>query len=153
MQKVQLEPFKVIGISVRTENGHGQAAQDIPKLWEKFMMEGISEKIPNKLDDRVFSIYTNYESDFNGPYDTILACAVSSLDDIPEGMVGQSFSSSGYRKKTVHGDLTDGLIYKAWTEIWNMNLKRNYQADFEVYGEKSRNLKDAEVDIYVSVTD
>jgi len=33
----ELESFKVIGISVRTTNENGQAAKDIPFLWNKFL--------------------------------------------------------------------------------------------------------------------
>lgn len=87
MQKVTIEPFQVIGISVRTTNENGQSAKDIGQLWDKFMSEGISDNIPNKIDDNVFSIYTNYESDQTKPYDTILGCEVSSLKNIPDGMV------------------------------------------------------------------
>ncbi len=79
MQKVKIEPFKVIGIAVRTTNENGKSAQDIGQLWGKFMSEGISDKIPNKINDTIFSIYTNYESDHTKPYDTILGCKVSFL--------------------------------------------------------------------------
>ena len=60
------------------------------------MSEGIAEKIPNKIDQSILSIYTNYEGDHTQPYDTILGCKVSSLQEIPEGMVGQSFNGGTY---------------------------------------------------------
>jgi len=56
---------------VRTTNQNGQAAQDLGQLWGKFMSEGIAEKIPNKIEQSIFSIYTNYEGDHTQPYDTI----------------------------------------------------------------------------------
>jgi len=151
MQKVKIEPFKVIGISIRTSNESAQSANDIGKLWEKFMAEGIAGKIPNKVSEEVFSIYTNYEGDHTMPYDTILCCKVSSLEDIPEGMVGQSFDGGSYLKFNTMGDLTKGVIYNAWTEIWQKDLDRKFTADFEVYGEKAQNPSDAEVDILVAV--
>lgn len=42
-------------------------------------------------------------------------------------------------------------IGKAWQEIWNSDIKRAYQADFEVYDERSADWNDAEVDIYISI--
>ncbi len=56
-----MEPFKVIGISVRTTNENNQAAKDIPVLWENLMNEDILNRIPNKTDNTIYSIYTDYE--------------------------------------------------------------------------------------------
>ncbi len=151
MQNVKKEPFMVIGIKVRTTNENEQAGKDIVALWNTFMTEGILEKIPNKLSSEVYSIYTNYESDYTKPYDTILGCKVSTLKNIPEGMVGQSFDSGIYTNFTVKGDLSQGIVYGKWLEIWNIDLDRSYIADFEIYGEKAQNPTNAEVQIYVGV--
>lgn len=151
MQKVKVEPFQVIGIAVRTTNENGQAAQDIGHLWGKFMSEGIAEKIPNKIDMCVLSIYTNYESDHTKPYDTILGCKVSSLDSIPDGMVGQAFEGGTYGKFVSKGDLTKGVVFGTWSEIWQSDLDRVFTADFELYGEKANNPSDAEVDVLVAI--
>lgn len=153
MKKVTIEPFKVIGIAVRTTNQNGQSAQDIGQLWQKFMSEGTSANIPNKIDQSVLSIYTNYQSDHTEPYDTILGCKVSSLDNIPEGMVGQAFDGGTYGKFVSKGDLTKGVVYGTWTKIWESNIDRMFTADFEVYGEKSQNPTDAEVDVLVAIQD
>lgn len=151
MQTVKIEPFKVIGIAVRTTNENGKSAQDIGQLWGKFMSEGIAEKIPNKVDDNIFSIYTNYQGDHTQPYDTILGCKVSSLELIPEGMVGQSFDGGTYGKFISKGDLTKGVVFGTWTEIWNKNLNRIFTADFELYGAKAQNPTNAEVEVYVGL--
>jgi predicted transcriptional regulator YdeE len=151
MQTVKIEPFKVIGIAVRTTNENGQSAQDIGQLWGKFMSEGIAEKIPNKIDDSIFSIYTNYQGDHSQPYDTILGCKVSSLELIPEGMVGQSFDGGTYGKFISKGDLTKGVVFDTWTEIWSKNLNRVFTADFEIYGEKAQNPTNAEVEVFVGL--
>ena len=151
MQTVKIDPFQIIGISIRTTNENRQAASDIGSLWEKFMTEGISEKIPNKVNEEIFSIYTNYESDHTKPYDTILGCKVSSLENIPEGMVGQSFEGGTFAKFISKGDATKGAIYQTWVDIWNTELNRLYTADFEIYGKKAKDITKAEVDIFVAV--
>ena len=115
------------------------------------MSEGIAAKIPNKIDDNVFSIYTNYEGDHNKPYDTVLGCKVSALEEVPEGMVGHSFEGGTYSKFIAKGDLTQGVIYGAWVEIHKQNLDRVFVADFELYGEKAQDPKNAEVEVYVGV--
>ncbi len=151
MQTVKIEDFKVIGLSIRTSNANGQSAQDIGALWGKFMSENIAAKIPNKIEDSVFSIYTNYEGDHTMPYDTVLGCKVSSLEEIPEGMVGQSFEGGEHVKFVAKGDLAQGAVYQTWGQIWDSGLNRKFTADFEVYGEKAQNPADAEVDIFVAV--
>ena len=151
MQKVKIEPFKVIGISVQTTNVNWKSAEDIGELWGKFLSEGTAEKIPNKIDDNLFSVYTNYQGDHTKPYDTILGCKVSTLDDIPKGMVGQSFDGGTYGKFISKGDLTKGVVFGTWMDINNQELNRVFRADFELYGAKAQNPTDAEVEVYVGI--
>ncbi|WP_268849360.1 GyrI-like domain-containing protein [Flavobacterium aestivum] len=147
----KIKSFCVIGISVRTTNENGQAGQDIPALWNKFMAEGITEKIPNKFDDTLFCVYTDYEKDHTKPYTTILGCKVENLSNIPNGMVGKTFEEAEYEKFVAKGDIFQGMVFDEWTKIWNSDLDRTYTADFEVYGEKAQNPKNAEVDIFIAV--
>lgn len=151
MQKETIAPFQIIGISVRTSNQENKAAIDIPALWNQFISDNIMDKIPNKIDSEVYSIYTNYEGDHTQPYDTILGCKVSSLDTIPDGMIGQAFEGGNVAKFTSKGNLEDNIIYKQWLEIWNTDLDRTFSADFEVYGAKSLDRANAEVDIFVAI--
>ena len=99
MQTVKIEPFKIIGLSIRTTNENGQATKDIADLWGKFMAENTLAMIPNKITQDIYSLYTDYEDDHTKPYTTILGCKVSSLDKIPEGMVGRSFDGGSYGQK------------------------------------------------------
>ena len=151
MEKVKVEPFKVIGISVRTTNENGQAATEIAELWGRFMNENVLDAIPNKIDNTVYSLYTDYDGDHTKPYTAILACQVNNLDIIPDGMVGKSFSGGNYFKTTARGDLTKGLIVNEWSKIFELDLKRIYTADFEVFGEKAQNPNDAEINFFVAV--
>ena len=149
--KTTIEEFHVIGISVRTTNEGGQAAKDIPQLWEKFITENIAAKIPSKLSDSVYGIYTEYEGDYTQPYTTVLGCKVSSLDNIPDGFIGLTIQTANYEKYTAKGKMSDDIVYQKWVEIWQSNLDRTYLADFEIYGEKSIDMDNAEVDIFISV--
>ena len=151
MKKLEIKAFKVIGISVRTTNENGQSAKDIGELWNKFMTEGILNKIPNKVDNTIYSIYTDYEKDHTKPYTTILGCKVENLEVIPNGMIAKKIESGNYTKFVSKGDLTKGVVVQEWSKIWNSDLERVYTADFEVYGENAQNPKDAEVDIFVAI--
>ncbi len=143
-------PFHLIGIAVRTSNENGQSAIDIPFLWEKFMAEGILRQIPNRTDDTIYCMYTDYEKDHTRPYTTILGCRVENLDVVPAGMTGKSIGAAAYEKFVAKGDPVTGAVFQEWQKIWDSRMQRNYTADFEVYGPKSRQAE-AEVDIFVGV--
>lgn len=151
METVKIEPFKLIGIEVRTTNENNQAATDIAALWQRFMRENIAATIPNKVDDTVYSVYTEYEGDHTQPYTAILGCKVENLPEVPEGLVGKSFDGGHYVKTSARGNLMQGLIVNHWSKIWAMELDRAFTADFEAFGKKAQNPTDAEVDFYVAV--
>lgn len=151
MNRVNIEPFKIIGISVRTTNQNNQAAKDIAGLWSKFMNDKILEAIPNKIDNTVYSIYTDYQSDHTEPYTTILGCKVENLNTIPDGMTGKSFDGGNYIKLSAKGDLMKDLIINKWLEIWKMDIDRAFTADFEVFGRKAQNPRDAEIDFLIAL--
>jgi len=151
MQKVQVEPFKMIGIAVRTTNENTQAAKDITELWGRFLSKNLIHSIPNKIDTTVYCMYTEYESDHTKPYTTLLGCKVTDLGTIPVGMKGISVDGGEYVKLTAKGDLMKGLVANQWYSIWNMDLPRAFTADYEVYGANAQNPTDAEVDFLIAL--
>lgn len=146
-----IKGFNIIGISVKTTNKDNQAAQDIGKLWQRFYEENLFEKIPNKLSDDIYSIYTDYKSDFTDEYTTIIGMQVKSLENVPAGLIGRQFPSDNFEKITAIGPMPKAIV-DVWTDIWKRDkeLNRKYTYDFEVYGEKSRNGENSEVEIYIA---
>jgi predicted transcriptional regulator YdeE len=151
MKKVTIEPFKVIGISVRTTNENNQSGKDIADLRDRFLNDKILEAIPNKINNTVYSIYTDFESGHAKPYTATLGCRAATLNTIPEGMVGKSFDGGNYVKLSAKGDLSKDLIINKWLEICQMDLDRVFSADFEVFGENAQNPADAEIDFLIAV--
>ncbi|MDN3587977.1 GyrI-like domain-containing protein [Pedobacter aquatilis] len=147
-----MKNFKIIGISVKTTNQNNQAATDLGQLWGKFYNEQIFNKIPNKESDDVYAIYNNYESDYTGKYTAIIGQRVTSIDDIPEGMVGKEINNETLKKYIAKGEMPNAVV-EIWKEIWNAdaNLNRTYIADFEVYDAKSQQGEDSEVEIYIGI--
>lgn len=143
--------FQVIGVSSRTTNENGQAAKDIEKLWEKFWGEKIQNQVPNKVSEDIYAVYTDYETDFNGPCTTIIGMAVSSLEQIPEGMVGVRIEETTYQRFVSKGKMPEA-VFNTWIEIWaNKKLNRTYKADFTVHGEKYYDGDKAEVETFISI--
>ena len=145
-----LDAFHVIGVFVRTTNVNNKALKDIGELFGNFVSENISEKIPSKISDDIYCVYTDYESDFNGPYTTVIGCKVSSLTDIPTGLTGITIPESKYQVYKSTGKLSVSLA-KTWEGIWNTDLNRRYSADFDIYGEKAKDFENAEVETYVAI--
>ncbi len=100
-----MNTLKIIGIATQTSNNDSQAIEDLGKLWHQFFGENIMTKIPNTISSNIYSVYTDYESDFTGKYMTIIGLEVSSLDEIPEGMVGREFEPQTFKKYIAKGEL------------------------------------------------
>lgn len=147
-----MNTLKIIGISVETTNQNGKAIEDLGKLWGKFYAENIIGKIPNKVSEEVYSVYTDYESDYNGKYTTIIGMAISTLDEIPDGLIGRTFEVQDFKKFIAKGEMPDA-VGKTWKEIWDQDaeLNRSYIYDYEVYGSRSQNGETSEVDIYIGI--
>jgi len=150
MNKMHINGFFLLGISVRTTNQKGQAAKDIEELWCRFMDNNILTQIVDRVSDEVYCVYTDYESDYTGPYTAILGCRVNSLDNIPIGLVSHIVSPGTYVKYTAKSWLPN-RVGETWQHIWNTCRNRQYIADFDVYGIKAKSPEDARVEIYVGV--
>jgi predicted transcriptional regulator YdeE len=143
--------FKLIGISVRTTNRNNQSQQDLGKLWEQFFSENIIAIIPNKISDSIFSIYTDYKSDYTDEYTTVIGIPVSTLDEIPKGLIGREFEAEKFQKFLAKGEMPNAVV-NTWIDIWQRDkeLNRKYTYDYEVYGQKSQNGENSEVDIFIA---
>jgi len=155
MHHQKIDEFKIIGISVRTTNQNGQASKDIESIWEKFWGEKIQEQIPNTLNEDIYAVYTDYESDFNGAYTTVIGMSVSVLDNIPQGFVGLTIKKSAYQKFVSIGKMPEAVV-NTWMEIWGnkkLNEARTYRTDFTIHGEKYDKSTQAEVETFIAVTE
>lgn len=150
MQTTQIESFTVVGMSFRMKND-ADASTKFSAAWQSFMTSGLKAQIPNKVDDVIYALYTNYESDHLGPYDMILGYKVQGNADLPLGSVAHTVPSNSYSIFTAQGDMTQGALYEAWLKVWQSDVPRLYQTDFELHDERTMNPKNGIVDIYVSV--
>ncbi|MNY41429.1 Bacterial transcription activator, effector binding domain [compost metagenome] len=107
--------------------------------------------MPGRISNDIYSIYTEYDGDYTQPYTTLIGYKVDNLDHIPEGLIGIMIPEGPYLKRTAKGKLSEGVVFDAWTDIWNSKISRAYTADFEVYGERSGNPDAAEVDIFLAI--
>ena len=145
----QKEKF-FIGLELRTNNEECSLAMSAHK--DKFFQKNIPSIIPNKIDDNILALYTDYEGDYTKPYSWILGCEVSSLEQVPEGLVGKVIPDSKYAVYTTKGGFPQGLI-AAWQDIWKSNLPRSYTSDFEVYRSDFDPQHNPEIKVYIAIED
>ena len=150
MQTKQLDGFNVVGMSFRMKNDT-DASSKFAAAWQQFMTSGLKDRIQNRVNDAIYALYTNYESDHQGPYDMILGYRVDGEIVLPEGAVVHAVPTNSYKIYTATGDMTQGALYDAWMKVWKSDIPRLYQTDFELHDERAMNPKDGTVDIYVSV--
>lgn len=104
------------------------------------------------MDGSVLALYTDYAGDYTQDYSWILGCVVSSLDDVPEGLIGKVIPEANYAVFTTKGEFPQGLI-AAWQAVWKTDLPRAYTSDFEFYRPEFDPQKNPEVKVYIALVE
>jgi predicted transcriptional regulator YdeE len=142
--KLHLDKFTIIGLTVRTTNQGGQSQKDISDLYGRFFSNQFADKIPGKISADLICAYTQYESDMNGPYTVMLGFKVSDNVKAPEGLEMIIIPAMNYQVFT-STDARPETVVQTWMKIWQSEIPRAYQTDFDIY------LQDGRVETYVSV--
>ncbi|HWJ92073.1 MAG TPA: GyrI-like domain-containing protein [Flavisolibacter sp.] len=149
-ETIILDPFNVVGISVRTINQGGQSQKDIGQLWQEFYSGNVMTEISDRESDDIYCIYTGYESDAMGPYTCVLGCRVQSNASIPHGLQRVHVPGGRYQLYTSTGKIPDAVL-NTWMGIWRSDVSRKYAVDFDIYGHASQDPEHGVVETYLSV--
>ena len=103
------DSLKVIGILMKTTNSEEQCVIDIPRFWEKFHKENVLDRIPNKKSKQILALYTDYEGDYTQPYNYMICCEVTSLDDVPPDMTAKIIPPADYTILKAQGKFPEML--------------------------------------------
>lgn len=144
---ITLEEKTAVGISARTNNLSPDMGAVIGGLWNRFYNGGIYDSIPKKTNAKAMGIYTGYEGDEKSDYTAMVACEAAKEPQGEEFEVCR-IPAGRYARFIVHGDMVQAVA-AAWQEIWQMNLPRAFQCDFEEYQDGS--MDNAEIHIYVGL--
>ena len=154
---IERDGFTVIGIAARTNNAKEMTADGvIGKQWGRLMQEGLLAKIPNKADQSIVAVYTDYASDHNGDYTFLLGARVKSDSDVPSGMVAKKIPSGKFAVFTTEKGPAQKVVPKTWMTInslpkTDVGGDRVYQADYEIYDERAADPTNMVADIYVGI--
>ena len=149
---VELEERIIEGIKIKTTNKAGKSVEDIGRTWQKLFEEGIYDKIKNKVNNKTIGLYTEYEGDYTKPYIFIAGAEVSQKAQFDQQIVNKVIPKGKYAKFIIIGNVQSS-VGQAWQEIWNMNLKRKYNCDFEEYQNNSEDMQKQEIHIYIGIND
>ena len=149
---MQQESVTLIGLKLNTKttNANGQAATDCGGLWQRFIGEGIADKITNKSSNDIYAVYFDYDGDHTQPYSFFIGCPVAADAELFEDLDTITIPTQKYTTVTAKGKMPN-CVANAWNDIWQFEINRAYGYDFEVYNELSADWQNAEVAIYLSV--
>lgn len=148
----QISDITVSGISIRTTN-HDEFNKETAKLshlWQRFLSEGIAEKIPCKIQDSpIYGVYSDYESDFSGFYTVTAGCAIDHTQPIDTEFNTLTIYDGHYLVFSGQGNMPQ-VVSDTWKNIWTYfesatRYKRNYITDFELWRGAD------EIEIYIGV--
>lgn len=154
---VEQPGFTVIGLAARTSNAKEMTADGmIGRQWGRLMQEGWLAKIPNKTEQSIVAVYTDYASDRDGEYTYVLGARVSSDAEVPPGMVATKVPAGKFAVFTSDEGPGPKVVPETWMKINSLPKSapggdRVYQADYEVYDERARDPQNLQVDVYVGI--
>lgn len=159
----EINPFTVKGLSIVTDNS--RAAEDINNLWERFFELSLGQHMPDKADDIIYAVYSDYQGDHDAPYritvgyriDASLAeqaaiTAQSALDEFALELHSVACEGGDYAVMSAAGQQPKALI-QTWEAIWGGDLPRRFTTDFELYGPRFFEDGVNEVLIHVGIED
>lgn len=131
--------FDVIGISARTNNAAEMGPNgEIPKLWQRLFAEGVLSRIPDRSDESIVAMYTNYANDANSDYTCVLGAKVAPGTKAPDGMVSITVPSGKYLEFVSAKGPGQEVVPAVWRQIYGYFTApgaptRAFKTDFERY--------------------
>lgn len=151
---IEKDEFMLIGIEDYTKNDF----EIINKCWST--LNSRIHEIKNRINTDISYGFEDYSKDFdivNLSFNYIAAVEVSSLDHIPEGMVGKLVPASKFAVFTQVGARRDisGVIrniYNMWFSEFEYELNDDVCGDFEYYDKQWDCIDNScKVDIYIPI--
>ncbi|MFC0861453.1 GyrI-like domain-containing protein [Sphaerimonospora cavernae] len=140
----------VVGYAVRTTNvaEADPARAQLPGLWARAGAAGAFAHVPGRVDEHLYAVLTDYESDHHGAYTQIVGIAVRTAARLPEGMVAVRVPGVPAMLFEARGPMP-GALLETWQQVWKHTESggtpaRAHTTDLEVHHPGG-------VDIYVAV--
>ncbi len=130
----KIDGFSVVGISTIIA-GSDTASEDINALWEDFFKRSIGQDVTERVDDVIYAVYSDYEGDHTKPYRLTLGYKVKEAVALKDHLYQVDVQTADYAMMGAAGEQPKALI-ETWTAVWQSDLDRRFETDFEVYGQR-----------------
>ena len=155
---VTLGQIVVGGVSVVTTNKQEAGTEGvIISLHEYFIQSELSSLLVGKKDDRMISLYTDYQSDESGEYTYAIGHEMLDLSESPSEIEIFEIPAGQYLRISTERGFMNDVLPEAWRRIWEMNLedslgvRRSFTHDFEFHNYDDLTSADVQIDIYLSI--
>jgi predicted transcriptional regulator YdeE len=103
MEIIKRAGFTVAGYKITTNNKEAAEKGTIGYAWEHFFEKGIFDRVPNKMDERIYVVYTNFakgfaEDNMNTNYDVIIGCKTSDTEGLAKWLNEVEVPEQNYAK-------------------------------------------------------
>jgi predicted transcriptional regulator YdeE len=139
VEVTERDELTVVGIAVRTTNADEMdpARAALPTLWQRAGAPGAFAHVPGRVDENLYAVLTDYESDHNGAYTQILGIAVRTVPRLPEGMVAVRVPAGQSLRVQARGPMPQAIV-DAWQQVWKHTESggvpaRVFTTDLEVH--------------------
>jgi predicted transcriptional regulator YdeE len=140
----------VVGFVVRTTNAEEMdpARARLPALWKRAGAPGAFAHVPGRVDENLYAVLTDYETDHNGAFTQVVGIGVRTAPRLPEGMVAVRVPAAQSLRLEARGQMPQALA-EAWQQVWKHTESgstppRAFTTDLEVHHPEG-------VDLYVAV--
>lgn len=156
MHFTEIPAFTVIGFEARTANAKEATAEGIiGPQWHRLIACGVADRIPDRIGDQMYAVYSDYASDHNGEYSFLTGVKVKDGATAPAGLVARRIHPGKYAVITSERGPFPQVVPAAWQKIFALEddgkLKRAYRTDFELYDQRARDPQNGQIDIYIGV--
>jgi len=157
-QIVHQDEFLIAGIEARTSAAKESSGETvIPQQWMKFMQEGVLQRIPNKADEDIYALYTDFANKRSGEYSVVIGAKITDKSKVPADLVVKTVPAGTYAVfQTSKGPAWE-VIPAAWQSVADAEDKgelgyvRTYKADYELYHGPAMDPQDMQAELHVGV--
>ncbi len=126
--------FSVVGLSA-VISGNEKASEEINELWQSFFGKSIGQDVSNRVDDVIYAVYSDYEGDHTKPYRLTIGYKIKGDPQMKGHLHHVEIKEAEYAMMSAAGEQPKALI-DTWTAVWQSDLNRKFETDFEVYGKR-----------------
>ncbi|MEV0201334.1 effector binding domain-containing protein [Nonomuraea sp. NPDC050691] len=119
MEITDRDELIVVGFAIRTTNADEMdpSRAKLPALWRRAGAPGAFAHVPGRIDENLYAVLTDYESDHNGAYTQIVGTGVRTVVRLPEGMVAVRVPAAKTLLFEARGQMPQAIV-EAWQRVW-----------------------------------